>query len=76
MLAASVLQDFARQWHLLPGRGRELAGGLERHLSGRDWDMAERALHAVQSIAATAEGPHLLQVLLRPLAGLAHGYWA
>ena len=56
-------QDFGRYLHLLPAEGQqELTEAVEHSITRHDWDMTERGLHAVQSIAAHPEGGALLQV--------------
>lgn len=56
-------QDFGHYLHILPAeRRQELTQGVEHSITRHDWDMTERGLHAIQSVAALPEGAELLQV--------------
>ena len=52
----------------LPEKGREVVRSLSQHLSPRDWDLSERAMHTLQNIASAPGAAHSFEVCL--LVGL------
>ena len=63
ILLCVLPQDFGHYLHILPAeRQQELTQGVEGSITHHDWDMTERGLHAIQSLAVLPEGAELLQV--------------
>ena len=48
----------------LPEKGKEIVRSLSQHLSPRDWDLSERAMHALQNIASAPGARHAFEVRL------------
>ena len=48
----------------LPEKGKEIVRSLSQHLSPRDWDLSERAMHALQNIASAPGAQHAFEVRL------------
>ena len=48
----------------LPEKGREVVRSLTQHLSPRDWDLSERAMHALHNIASAPGARHVFEVCL------------
>ncbi len=50
----------------LPEKGREIVRSLTQHLSPRDWDLSERAMHALHNIASAPGAQHAFEVCMLP----------
>lgn len=46
----------------LPEKGKELVRSLSQHISPRNWDLSERAMHALRSIASIPGAKHAFEV--------------
>lgn len=57
-----MLQEFLRQMAKLPEKGREVVKSLSQHISARDWDLSERAMHALHNIASAPGARHAFVV--------------
>ena len=47
-----MLQEFMRHLAKLPEKGKEVVRSLAQHINPRDWDLSEKAMHALQGIAS------------------------
>ena len=57
-----MLQEFVHQVAKLPEKGREVVTSLSQHISARDWDLSERAMHALHNIASAPDARHAFVV--------------
>ena len=55
-------QEFLHQMAKLPEKGREVVKSLSQHISARDWDLSERAMHALHNIASAPGAWHAFVV--------------
>ena len=60
------MQEFGEQLAKLPEKGKEIVRSLSQHLSAHDWDLSERAMHALHNMASAPGAQHAFEV--RPLA--------
>ena len=60
-----MLQEFLHQMAKLPEKGREVVRSLSQHISARDWDLSERAMHALHNIASAHGARHAFVVRSR-----------
>lgn len=59
-----LAQEFGEQIGKLPEKGMEIIRSLSQHLSPRDWDLSERAMHALQNIASAPGAAHAFEACL------------
>ena len=67
MLICGMAQEFVQQMSKVPEKGKEIVRSLSQHLSPQDWDLSERAMHALQNIASVPGARHAFEV--RPIDG-------
>ena len=58
------MQEFMRHLAQLPEKGKEVVHSLAQHINPRDWDLSEKAMHALQSIAAMPGARHSFEVCI------------
>ncbi len=56
------LQEFVHQMAKLPEKGKEVVRALSQHISAHDWDLSERAMHALRNIASATGAWHTFAV--------------
>ena len=62
ILLMLMLQEFLHQMAKLPEKGREVVKSLSQHISALDWDLSERAMHALHNIASAPGARHAFEV--------------